>query len=263
MNTTCRHLCIAALLWLPALTCAKGLTIWPLIAELPPGSKAVAIYLDNQSDTAQQLQIRVKQWQQLQHKDQFSEQQTVLVSPPFVSIEPRQRQLVRLVYLNAGQVPVLAAEQSYRVLIDDVTAVNSKTGSQVHIRMRYSLPLFVGRPAEVPATNDAQPFNAYWQDKIQASLQLLPDGSCKFSLQNTGPSHLRLSQVQLIADGQPLWSAGEGLFSYLLANTEFSWTIGPEPTLQHTLTAGSQLQLQFESYRVPLTFPVAVISGSQ
>lgn len=263
MNTNQRLICTAILLWQPWQVIAKGLTIWPLIAELPPGSKAVAIYLDNQSDSAQQLQIRVKHWQQLQHKDQFSDQQTVLVSPPFVSIEPRQRQLVRLVYLNAEQVPVMAAEQSYRVLIDDMTAVNHNAGSQVHIRMRYSLPLFVGRPAEIPATDDAQSFNAYWQNKIQASIQLMPDGTSKFRLQNNAPSHLRLSQVQLIADDQPQWSAGDGLFSYLLANTELSWNLGAAPALQKSVSGGTQLQLQFESYRAQLAFPVVVISGSQ
>lgn len=256
-----RQFCCIGVFIIPWLAGAKGLTIWPLIAELPPGSKAVAIYLDNQSDTAQQLQIRVKQWQQNQLQDQFSDQTTVLVSPPFVTIEPRQRQLVRLVYLKAERVPAYDSEQSFRVLIDDVTAVSSKAGNQVHIRMRYSLPLFVGRPAALPMPADETAYREYWQEKVQVSIGATADGQASFRLKNDGAVHLRLSQVQLFADGQTLWSPGNGLFGYLLPNSDLSWQIKVEPpSLQ---SGGQQLQLQVESSRVQLQFPVTVIADGR
>ncbi|WP_348733783.1 fimbria/pilus periplasmic chaperone [Rheinheimera texasensis] len=230
---------------------AQGLTIWPLIAELPAGQKAVAIYLDNQSDAEQQLQIRVKAWQLQHNKEQLTDQSALLVSPPFVTIAPHQRQLVRLVYLAADKAPPQPQEQSLRVLIDDVTAVDNKTGSQVHIRMRYSLPLFVSRPAQVPVPADTQAYQQYWRDKVELSLQQAPDGTLRLRLQNRAPVHLRLSQVQLRSGDTLLWSAGSGLFSYVLAGTDFSWTITPAQPLR------PPLQLQFDSYRVPLQFPVA------
>lgn len=249
----CRAVIFAALTLWPATSRSQGLTIWPLIAELPVGQKASAIYLDNQSDVPQQLQLRVRRWQSVDNKEQLSEQTAIVVSPPFVTVPARERQLVRLVYLAADKVSAQQTEQSYRVLIDDVSAVSDKPGHQVHIRMRYSLPLFVGRPPQAPTPADTEAYREFWQQQLQLELQ--PDaGSAplRIRLTNRSPVHLRMSQVRLMAGDQVLWSAGDGLFGYVLAGSAHSWQVA----LPHPVTGPALLQ--FDSYRVPIQLPVTL-----
>jgi fimbrial chaperone protein len=64
----------------------------------------------------------------------------LIVSPPLIEIPANGEQLVRLVRRTMRPIE---AEQSYRLLIDEVPMPDEPTVSGVTLRLRYSVPVFI------------------------------------------------------------------------------------------------------------------------
>lgn len=194
---------------LPPTFAANSVMIWPIDPAINPEEKASELWLENRGNTTTMMQVRVFGWQQINGQEQYQTQQQVVASPPMVRMEPGQKQLVRLIKQTP---PAAGKELAYRVVLDEIPTPRQPGENQAGLtfQMRYSVPLFVY--GDGLNTDSARP-DLSWQ-------QVNEGGKRWLQLTNRGTGHARLSNVTI--GGRKL---AEGLYGYVLANSNFRWPL--------------------------------------
>jgi len=235
---------LALLLAAPRLHAGTALLIWPIDPTIEAGERSVALWLENVGRDPVTVQIRLFAWEQRDYQDDYSVQQQLVGTPPFSSIEPGKKQLIRLTMLQpvpAGQ------ERAFRILIDEIptardTAASAPTQANAGLRfqMRYSLPVFVyGKGLwRKNAPSGAKAATAQAQPQLSWSLEEV-EGQRYLQVHNAGSGYARLSQVRMHAttDGNPDAVATQidlaaGLLGYVLPGKTMRWPVSDKLTAQ-------------------------------
>lgn len=221
-----------------------SILIWPINPVIEGDDRAAALWLENPGKTPVTLQIRVYAWAQHDGRDAYAPQDEVLGTPPIVSIQPGERQLVRLTRTTP---PPTVAEKPYRVVVDEIPTSDAPTaaGAAVSFRMRYSLPLF--SYAEGEARNGkakAPPPPALgWRIGSDASGRFL-------EIRNSGAGHARLTDVAFVTSGRRS-AIAEGLFGYVLPGATMRWPLPQGTTAPGDLSAAINGQQSARIERLP------------
>lgn len=209
-----------------------SLLIWPISPVIEGDAPAAALWLENPGKTPITLQIRIFAWTQQNGEDLYGEQKDILGTPPILSIEPGQRQLIRLTRLVP---PPGVPEKPYRVIVDqiptsDPAAATGAQGAAVTFRMRYSLPLFsLAKTGDGPKKAAPPPPQLGWKTGT--------DGQGRYlEIRNSGTGHARLSDVAFSRTGTRS-GLGEGLFGYVLPGATMRWPLPDGTDAQGDLTA--------------------------
>ena len=209
---------------------ASSVLIWPIDPVIESDTKAGALWLENRGADAVTLQIRIYAWGQNGKDDTFKEQSVVVASPPFASIPPGERQLVRLTRVEPAKV---GAEDAYRLLIDEIPANAQDNASDaqsagITFQMRYSVPLFVygehlwlkEDPRKKRVTAEQGVPKLAWRSVHE-------DGHNWLEVTNQGSVHARLTEVSIGVPGQQPYMV-DGLLGYVLAGSTMRWPV-PQP----------------------------------
>lgn len=237
------------LAWLLTLACATGaqaqtsVMIWPLDPVIEDDQRASALWLENRGNQAVMLQIRVLAWSQDGREESYGNQEGVVPSPPSATIQPGQRQLVRLMKLipaPEGQ------ERAYRILVDELPSAASlqdqaQSGGNamgVKLQIRYSVPLFVSGKGHwiKPRTDLKRDASSMAQPALSWRLQR--EGADHYLLiRNTGSTRARLTAIEW-ARGSEVRPINPGLLGYVLANSQMRWKLErPPPPAGYALRA--------------------------
>jgi fimbrial chaperone protein len=192
---------------------AATLQISPVTIELAPGESATGLTLRNPGDTPLYGQVRVFQWDQANGHDVLTPASAVLASPPLIEIAPHADQLVRLV--RTASAPA-TAEESYRILIDELPAPGTSNADGVTIRLRYSVPVFVET-----ANTAAQPVLAWRLVRGANGWVLRAD--------NAGARRAQIAAVQLVDTSGHVHEITRGLLGYALAGKSGQWKVDLPP----------------------------------
>ncbi|MFC4253931.1 fimbria/pilus periplasmic chaperone [Altererythrobacter xixiisoli] len=240
---------VGGLLALPALAIpgialaqsGASVLIWPVNPVIEADMRAGALWLENKGRNAVTVQVRVFAWAQQDGRDAYAEQDEILGTPPIITIQPGDKQLVRLTRTTP---PPVEAERPYRLVIDEVPTSDgaSASGAAVSFRMRYSLPLFSY------AANQAEPGKPAPRPVPQMAWRIGSDGGKRFlEISNTGAGHARLTDVAL-ANGRERWTVAEGLFGYVLPASSMRWdlpdSIGDATELTATVNGEEALRIE-------------------
>jgi fimbrial chaperone protein len=203
---------------------ASSVLIWPINPIIEAESNAAALWLENRGQEPVRLQVRVLGWSQQAFDDQLEPQQQVVGSPPMATVEPGQRQLVRLIRRQpapAGQ------EKAFRIIVDELLPERSLRDNDmgVQFQMRYSVPLFVyGAGAAVPGKGPA---------RVDKGAAVGPDlrfrivqesGQSWLYVKNSGAVHARMSGASLMHGAAKL-DVAQGLLGYVLPASEMRWPL--------------------------------------
>jgi fimbrial chaperone protein len=194
-----------------------SLLIWPVNPVIEGDARAAALWLENPGKTPITLQVRVYAWDQQDGRNLYAEQSEVIGTPPIVSIEPGQRQLVRLTRTAS---PAAVAEKPYRVIVDEIPVARESAapGASVSFRMRYSLPLFSHSPRGDGKVKPPAP-------APQISWRAGADAGGRFlEIQNGGTGHARLTDVGF-ATGAQKSPVAQGLLGYVLPGASMRWPL--------------------------------------
>ncbi|MBF5013792.1 molecular chaperone [Burkholderia pseudomultivorans] len=199
---------------LAALLCAAGaahaasLQISPVSIEFAADDTATGITLRNPGERPVYGQVRVFRWDQVDGQDTLTPTQDLVASPPLIQVATQSDQLIRVV--RASHAPS-GAEQSYRLLIDELPQPGEAPTSGVAIRLRYSIPVFVE-----PATDGAPQLD--WT-------LLRRNGDWLLRVRNLGARRAQLASVELVtADGHK-YPLTRGLLGYALAGRTGQWSV--------------------------------------
>lgn len=194
--------------------CAPGvhganLQISPVTLNLRAAQSAAGINLQNLGDQPIYGQVRVFAWDQRGGEEVLAPTQELVASPPIVEIAANSRQTIRLVRAQAGAV---AQEQTYRVLIDEVSRDDDSGRSGVDIRLRYSVPVFV-LPAAAPGREALD-----WQ-------VFREQGEWMLRIKNSGNVHAQIGAMTFTNQAGKEFVISKGLFGYVLAARMRVWRL--------------------------------------
>jgi fimbrial chaperone protein len=191
---------------------AASLQVAPVTIELLAPAKAASLTLRDLGDTPINAQIRVYRWNQKDGEDHLTPTTDLVASPPAASLAPGQDQVIRVVRVTDKPV---AAEESYRLLIDELPQRSNDAGAKINFVVRYSIPIFFSRPDSTPSLT--------WS-------LATANGKIVVGVENVGTRHVRISQLKLEGPTGTRVSFGEGLVGYVLARSKMSWiTSVPSP----------------------------------
>ncbi|MFW1790433.1 molecular chaperone, partial [Acinetobacter pittii] len=103
------------LLFLPSMLNAASIRLSPVSVEILSDQAASSISLYNQSNESADLQVRVFEWRQNAGQDQLISTDEIVVSPPFLKLQPSDSYNLRVVRINPEPV---SGEKTYRIIID-------------------------------------------------------------------------------------------------------------------------------------------------
>ena len=239
--------CLLALGMAQSAQAASSILIWPIDPVLEADQQASALWLENRGDTPANLQIRVFAWNQEGFDDKYQNQRDVVGSPPVATIEPGQKQLIRLT--RAKTFPA-GEEHASRIIIDEIPlplppseAGSNKAAAAVRLQMRYSVPLFAygaGLWSKPDASRPRDPSGAGLPQLSGRAVKV--DGKPYVEVVNRGAVHARLTEAAL-KSGTQSRPVVDGLLGYVLPGATMRW---PAPAqgdaLQVRVNGQAQLQ---------------------
>ena len=119
---------------------AASLRVAPTGLELIAPDSAAVLNLSN-DDTKRPInvQIRVFAWSQSGGIETLTPTTDVVASPPSTKLGPNAQYVVRVVRVSKAPV---RAEESYRVIVDELPDPSRKRAGTVTLALRYSVPVF-------------------------------------------------------------------------------------------------------------------------
>ncbi|MDC9818649.1 molecular chaperone [Pectobacterium polonicum] len=233
---------------------ASSLLVWPIYQVIESDESSSALWLENKGNAPVSLQIRILSWKQMNFQDRYAEQNNVIATPPFMTLEPGKRNMIRLIRVNPAPTNT---ELAYRIIIDEISAPYQQNSPQMGLQfqMRYLLPLFLdgegvwthSRPDKRRATTEPTLPVLSW--RIGAV-----GGKNYLYVRNRGVVHARLSHVYWSADRSGKGSKTtltDGFLGYVLPGQEMRW-----PLPAGVSTPGAAMQLF--THLIDITDPILI-----
>ena len=240
--------CLLALGMAQSAQAASSILIWPIDPVLEADQQASALWLENRGDTPANLQVRVFAWNQEGFDDKYQNQRDVVGSPPVATLQPGQKQLIRLT--RAKTFPP-GEEHAYRIIIDEIPLPlppaepgSNKAAAAVRLQMRYSVPLFAygaGLWSKPDASRPRDPSGAGLPQLSGRTVKV--EGKSYVEVVNRGAVHARLTEASLKSGAQSR-PVVEGLLGYVLPGATMRWPAqaGQGDALQVRVNGQTQLQ---------------------
>ncbi|ERL49171.1 molecular chaperone [Halomonas huangheensis] len=186
---------------------AASLRVAPVILDLSAPTAASTIRIWNDAQQPINVQIRVFRWTQQNGEDVYEEASDVVASPPITTLQPGGENLVRVV--RTAKQPV-QAEESYRLIVDELPTSSQREAGTVSLVVRHSIPVFFADP-DVP---EAAP--AWSVDQRQ--------GGYMVTVRNDGARRFKVSNLSL-SNGSAVVARHDGLVGYVLGNSTARWFV--------------------------------------
>jgi fimbrial chaperone protein len=193
-------------------TAAYGanLQISPVSISFQPGQNSAGIQLQNNGDTPLYGQVRVYAWDQRDGIDALTPTTQLVASPPIIEIAGKSAQTIRLVRRAGAPATPGGAEQTYRILIDELPRGDPQQAN-VAIRLQYSVPAFV-----LPSDTQAAP-QLEWSTFQRA-------GTWHLRARNTGALHAQIGATSVTVGSRDV-VLSKGLLGYALPGRTREWAL--------------------------------------
>jgi len=186
---------------------AASLQITPILIEMFGGARTSTIQVENKGGGASTIQARAFSWTQVPDDDVLTPTEALAVSPPIFTVPDGGSQVVRLVLRAAPT----AAEQAFRVMLDEIPA--PAQGTAVVVALRVSLPVFVIPPTAGPPV-------------LKWRLEPESGGRTRIVASNSGGRYVRVTELKLgLSDGRTLTTKLVGQTPYVLPSSERHWSV--------------------------------------
>ncbi|QEY25897.1 fimbrial biogenesis chaperone [Neisseria zalophi] len=192
---------------------AAGLQISPTGLSLPAKQRAGIFTLTNTDSAPLTAQVRVYRWTQDENgQDVLTPTRDVIASPPMVKLAAGGVQQFRVIRAQ----PAKAAEEAYRLVVDELPAPDKQPQKGLQFVLRYSVPLFL---------NQSEDPNTQLQWEAEAS-----GGKVILKAKNIGAAHAQLSHIVFnrAADNTDK-NLVAGLAGYILPGKTGQYTLDISP----------------------------------
>ena len=202
-------------LWLASgVAAAGGLQVSPVSLTLAASQNAEGLWLSNTEDKAVNAQVRVYRWTQEGGEDKLTPTRALVISPPMLQIAAGERQLVRAIRLGAPPSGPGAAQEAYRMIVDELP-VDTAGKKGLQFVLRYSVPVFVE-----PVGAAAAPAQLSWAIRREGDKAML-------EVANSGGTHAQLANLSFIDAAGHRTELTPGLLGYVLPGATMRWALKP------------------------------------
>ncbi|MGH6781252.1 MAG: fimbrial biogenesis chaperone [Sphingomonadaceae bacterium] len=206
---------------------ASSLRVAPVCLDIRAPGATATIRVWNDAPQPVNVQIRIFRWNQQDGEERLVPTQDVVVSPPITTLAGGGENIVRVV--RVAKKPI-SAEESYRVIVDELPDPARRNTGTITLVIRHSIPVFFGGTRGKDSAID-------WSVQRRA-------GGYQVSARNTGAGRLRLSNLILHA-GNGAIARRDGLVGYALAGATMRWLVfseenGGSPSGPITISAESE-----------------------
>ncbi len=187
---------------------AGNFAVNPVRVELSLRQLHSTLKIANGGDEKVTVQVHAVSWGKGGNDESLEDTNDVIVNPPIFTIAPHQTQLIRL---GLREFKASAAEQTYRLIVEEVPPPLKPDFNGLRTLLRISIPVFVAPP------QPAHPL-LLWQVRSE------PDGPI-LSVQNRGTGHIQLKQISVsrAPGGQPIFTGVRAV--YVLPGGQAEWHI--------------------------------------
>lgn len=201
-----------------SVVCASGLQVAPVSLTIKASQQARGLRLSNTSDHVIHAQVRVYRWRQMNGEDRQEKSRGLVASPPLLTIQPGQEQLVRVIRAGPPPTGPDAVEKAYRLSIDELpiradeedAATPDDERSGLTFLLHYSVPVFV-----LPSESQPKP-DLDWQLKRIG-------GHTELVVGNHGTGHAQLADVTFTDSDGTSRNLQSGLAGYVLPGSTMQW----------------------------------------
>src|SRR2546430_1936009 len=118
---------------------ANSLRVAPILLDVSAPGATTTLNLRNEGAEKLHVQIRVFRWTGTHTEPTLEPTSDVVVSPPAATLTPGTEYVVRVI--RVAKQPIVA-EESYRILVDEVPDAVGGRANTVRFALRYSIPVF-------------------------------------------------------------------------------------------------------------------------
>lgn len=170
---------------------AGEFTISPIRIFMNPADRAVAVTVSNEGDEPLTMQVDLYSWSQTESGEELLElSEDIFMSPPIITLQGRERQVVRLARLSNAPPP---EQLTYRLIAREILPEpeGGFTGTQVQVALALSLPIFI-------TPRDSA-------NRVNCALQNMSPEPDRVICENSGTAYAQLRELQVSSpDGQEL-----------------------------------------------------------
>ena len=191
----------------PGVAAAGSLQVTPVTIDLNGGKKAATLTLTNVDGEPVNVQARVFRWTREGGQERLEPTSDMVASPPAMRLAPGAVQTIRVV--RVSNTPA-RAEESYRILIDELPDPERSRAGQVAMVLRQSIPIFFANRGGTPKVS--------WRVEPRT-------GGHDLVARNNGARRLRIADLQLKSQTGGVVHHVPGLAGYVLAGGEMRWSL--------------------------------------
>lgn len=219
---------------------AASLRVSPVILDLTAPTASSSLRIWNDAKTPINVQVRVFRWTQNNGSDVYTAAEDVVASPPMTQLKPGAENLIRIVRLSKAPI---RAEESYRVIVDELPSSGKLQSGTVNLVIRHSIPVFFS----AASASDAEPV---WSVTPQA-------GGYKVSVSNKGLKRIRIANLKLSSGNGQAVAQQQGLVGYVLGKSGTSFIVPATGAGK----SGGTLKISAESEGGPVNATARVTGG--
>ncbi|WP_456401955.1 fimbrial biogenesis chaperone [Persephonella sp.] len=178
----------------------------PIRIYVPPNKNTAVFEIQSLTNKKIAIEAEIRKWDQDESgEDILVPTEEMVVVPPYIELEGKQKQLVRIAYVGGREKPI----ETFRLLLKQVPAQvvpekdPKKVKSQIQIVLNLSIPVFIMRNTDVNYKLSINPI-----DKSKEKVTLL--------IKNEGALFARIAYISLFKDGKEIYS--KRVLKYILPN---------------------------------------------
>ncbi|NWJ27745.1 molecular chaperone [Rhizobium sp. RM] len=187
---------------------ATSLRVSPVILDLRAPAASSSLRIWNDAKIPINVQVRIFRWTQQNGSDVLTAAEDVVASPPMTQLKPGAENLVRIVRLSKAPIK---AEESYRIMVDELPVQTKAPSGTVNLVVRHSIPVFFSNAS----ASDAEPV---WTVTPKAN-------GYQVTVSNKGLKRLRIANLKLLGGNGQAVAQQQGLVGYVLGKSGASWLI--------------------------------------
>lgn len=209
---------------MPICATAASLEISPVRVDLSSRARVAVLTVHNTGSDETVMQVSLLRWPVSEAMFALERSDDLLLTPTTFRLLPGAQQLVRVGLMRA---PPPLSEAAYRLIIEEVPAMQEQDTTRMRLVVRHDLPVFVAPAAPVV-------------HQLDMLIDCAPDGA-GLHLRNRGNAHLKVVRMTLQDPATGELHGDWKTFEYLLPGGETWWllsTVAPDAKGDHyTATA--------------------------
>lgn len=160
---------------------SSSLSVTPVLVTLDARHRSISLTIHNESGEAKVIQTELVRWAQQNGSNTYVPSRDLLVNPPIFTLQPDQRQIVRIGLKRRADAK---DELAYRLRITEVPPPPKPEFTGLHIALRFDIPVFISPKA-------AQHNRLSWKASRNS------DGEVLLKLRNSSNHHVQVKDIKL------------------------------------------------------------------